>query len=92
MAPVDCASCGQRVLVEKYSSIHTGIQWPPTEKVRCPYRNVEVNTLPPASLVQSCSGLTAAVQAAVENGELRESLRPEGLSHVSLHRWKLEDS
>ncbi|MGG7100124.1 hypothetical protein [Rhodococcus sp. 24CO] len=86
MAPVDCATCGQRVLVEKYSSIHTGIQWPAGEKVRCPYRDVEVNTLQPGSLVQSCSGLTDAVQAAVENGELRESLRPEGLSHVSLHR------
>ncbi|MDV6269679.1 MULTISPECIES: hypothetical protein [Rhodococcus] len=86
MAPVDCASCGQRVLVEKYSSIHTGIQWPAAENVRCPYRDIQVNTLQPGSLVQSCSGLSDAVQAAIESGKLRESPRPEGLSHVSNHR------
>lgn len=80
MQPVDCLSCGQRVLVEKYSPIHTGIQWPAPDSVLCPYRGGTIGVQNPRSLTRTCDGLSDAVRVAVRNGSLHESHRPEGLS------------
>lgn len=80
MQPVDCSSCGQRVLVAKYSPTHTSIQWPASEAVRCPNRATATETNALGDIVRTCDRISDAVKSAVHEGVLVESRRPEALS------------
>ncbi|MBB5918616.1 hypothetical protein BJY24_007528 [Nocardia transvalensis] len=69
MEPVSCRTCGCRVLVEKYSPQHTSVQWSRAARSAC-------TRLPDASEREhTCPALRAAIDAAVEAGELCVSTR-----------------
>ena len=72
MTPIDCHACGNRVLVEKYSPIHTSVQWL-ADAETCP----ELREIAPAAggtaLVPTCAKLRASIHAADRAGEIPES-------------------
>ncbi len=73
MVPVDCRSCGARVLVRKSSWNQTSVQWNADATARCPER-AESQKMPGApggrSVFLACSALGESILDAVRRGEL----------------------
>ena len=71
MHEVTCASCGNEVLVEKFSPVHTSVQWQAESRIACPEfaaaaaRGLDINKIP------SCLKLRDSIEQAVRDGLIR---------------------
>lgn len=75
MQPIDCETCSNRVLVEKYSPTHTSIQWQNSAGVNCPEFRAQAEKGVQSMFVPACSALQTSIREAVREGRLRESGR-----------------
>lgn len=75
MQELECRTCGNPVLVEKYSLTHTSIQWLEDASVRCAEFRALAQRGETIANVPSCSELRATVDDAVNSGRLVESGR-----------------
>lgn len=65
MHPVTCRACGDRVLVTKYSAIHTSVQW--TAPSGC--LEVRTDTMSEGvPLVITCLAMRESIDVAVREG------------------------
>jgi hypothetical protein len=82
MKPLNCDLCGQQVLVEKFSAVHTSIQW--TNKTdNCP--TIRAAGLGLGDPGRSCAALQNRIERAVLDSEILESTI-ELPSHADLPR------
>lgn len=67
MRPVDCGTCGARVLVRKSSWEQTSVQWNAESTARCTQRRYALSRddVPPL-----CSQLRESIETAVRRGSL----------------------
>lgn len=75
MQPVECGSCGNRVLVEKYSSTHTSTQWLEDAETACAEFREAAAGGTHSMYVRTCSALSKSIDEAVAAGRLGESYR-----------------
>ncbi|MCL2533350.1 MAG: hypothetical protein FWE39_04205 [Nocardiaceae bacterium] len=75
MQPVECGSCGNRVLVEKYSSTHTSTQWLEDAETACAEFRAQAEQGVNSMYVRTCSALSKSIDEAVADGRLGESYR-----------------
>lgn len=73
MKPISCHACGNRVLVEKYSPIHTSVQWLQDPAAACPELGEAGVAAGGTALVPTCHRLRASIVAADRAGELPET-------------------
>jgi hypothetical protein len=69
LAPVECAQCGNQVLVKKNSAKHTSVQWT-AESTSCPEIAAQVATGTRSAQVLGCSALKQSIVQAVRDGLL----------------------
>ena len=72
MKQISCHTCGNRVLVEKYSPIHTSVQWL-QDAGTCPELREGATGAGGTALVPTCAKLRASIVAADRAGELPET-------------------
>ena len=78
MQPIECASCGTRVLAAKYSARHTSVQWTTEARSSCPQLTRRQSTVSGSGERKTlCPALHASIDAAAESGELALSHRAE---------------
>ncbi|MEC3976451.1 hypothetical protein [Amycolatopsis sp. H20-H5] len=70
LRPVDCRTCGTRVLVKKNSLQHTSVQWTSDASRSCPVFAERVAAGARTALLDSCARLSESIAAAVEDGLL----------------------
>ncbi|MEV5879492.1 hypothetical protein AB0L75_35795 [Streptomyces sp. NPDC052101] len=70
MQPVECRTCGNQVLCEKFSMAHTQIQWTDEATEVCPQIRARVAQGELAGRVRACQALRTSIDAAVEEGLL----------------------
>ncbi|WP_433610273.1 hypothetical protein [Prescottella agglutinans] len=75
MQPIECGSCGNRVLVEKYSSTHTSTQWLEDAETACAEFRAAAANGTHSMYVRTCSALNNSIDEAVAVGRLGESYR-----------------
>lgn len=68
MQPVDCRSCGTRVLVQKNSLPHTSIQWTTDAGTACGEFAPRVAAGASSALITHCQALRESVEEAVRLG------------------------
>ncbi len=73
MTPLSCHACGNRVLVEKYSPIHTSVQWLQDARDACPELGEAATATGGTALVPTCGRLRASIVAADRRGDLPET-------------------
>ncbi|MEV6164895.1 hypothetical protein AB0L71_23825 [Streptomyces sp. NPDC052052] len=73
MQPVKCSACDTRVLVAKYSEIHTSVQWLSEAEDSCPRFAASAEEGRPSAFVPSCPPLRETIDAAVRDGLIPES-------------------
>jgi hypothetical protein len=67
LAAVKCSSCGACVLVAKFSTEHTSVQWDAAAVQAC----LELRaTHRPSALVATCVNLRSSIEDAVQHGRL----------------------
>ncbi|WP_127781874.1 hypothetical protein [Rhodococcus sp. X156] len=71
LQPVDCGTCGTRVLVKKNSKQHTSIQWTTRAKESCPELRAGTSTGSMTALPDTCPRLRASISYAVAEGMLQ---------------------
>lgn len=78
MHELSCAACGNEVLVEKFSEVHTSVQWLADARSACPEfaeaarQGLEINRIP------NCRKLRRSIDDAVRSGRIRtDDLRDE---------------
>jgi len=74
METVRCNSCGNRVLVEKYSEAHTSIQWLDDADNACP-EFAEARTKDGRAWVPTCPKLQESIDDLILSGQIGLSLR-----------------
>ncbi|MFE7358966.1 hypothetical protein ACFU8Q_39255 [Streptomyces sp. NPDC057543] len=70
MQPVECVTCGNQVLCEKFSMAHTSVQWTADAAVVCAEfrgRAAEGGT---TARIRTCRALRDSIDRAVEGGML----------------------
>ncbi|MEU1525464.1 hypothetical protein ABZ413_25060 [Nocardia rhamnosiphila] len=84
MRPLDCASCGLRVLVEKFSSVHLSVQWT-TDAAHCPL--ISARDCGVGHRERGCPELHRSIDRAVHDNELTTSSieLPAGATIPRLH-------
>ncbi|MEU4314001.1 hypothetical protein [Nocardia sp. NPDC024068] len=70
MQPIQCANCGNRVLVEKFSPSHTSIQWLDDAESACPEFARRAALGEPSQWIPTCPALRDSIERAVTEGEL----------------------
>lgn len=70
MKPLTCDTCGTAVLVEKFSSAHTSIQWT-GDTQQCPVRASAELTF--EDVTRPCASLRATIDRAVLTQQLVET-------------------
>ncbi|MFM9370441.1 hypothetical protein [Streptomyces sp. Da 82-17] len=70
MQPVECLTCGNQVLCEKFSLAHTSVQWTTDAAVACAEIRAQVADGASSALVRTCGPLRASIEQAVAAGEL----------------------
>lgn len=75
MQPVECGSCGNRVLVEKYSPTHTSTQWLADAETACAEFRAAAADGTHSMYVRTCSALSKSIDEAVADGRIAESYR-----------------
>ncbi|MFD4406086.1 hypothetical protein ACFWPH_25345 [Nocardia sp. NPDC058499] len=71
MRNIQCANCGNRVLVEKYSLSHTSVQWLDDAEAACPEFARRAALGEPSNWIPTCPALRDSIERAVAEGELR---------------------
>lgn len=66
--PVDCATCGNRVLVRKSSMAQTSIQWTTGGVTHCPRFAERVTSGQHTALIDGCPDLAETIAAGVRQG------------------------
>ena len=74
MESVNCNTCGNRVLVEKYSDAHTSIQWLDEADKVCP-EFAETRGMTPGPWTPTCHKLRESIDDLTLSGQLGLSLR-----------------
>lgn len=78
MQPVQCGTCGNRVLAEKFSPSHTSVQWLDDAESACPEFARRAALGEPSSWIPTCPALRESIERAVLAGELAtDQLRSE---------------
>jgi hypothetical protein len=70
LRPVDCRSCGNRVLVKKSSAVHTSVQWTSDPARSCPEFAARVAAGELSARIDTCPKLRTSIELAVEEGLL----------------------
>ncbi|MFD4407500.1 hypothetical protein ACFWPH_32505 [Nocardia sp. NPDC058499] len=70
MRPLACERCGNRVLVEKFSPVHTAVQWT-SDPRECPV--IAARRLGIGDRKRECEALHRSIDRAVRENELPES-------------------
>lgn len=74
MRPVECATCGNQVLCEKFSPAHTSVQWTADAAVVCAeFRDrvsEGVSEGVTSARIRTCRALRSSIDRAVEDGTL----------------------
>lgn len=70
MQPLDCERCGHRFLVEKFSAVHTSIQWT-SDASLCP--EIADSNDRFGERNRSCDALRRTIDRAVRDAALSES-------------------
>ncbi|MEV6060108.1 hypothetical protein AB0L62_08890 [Nocardia asteroides] len=70
MQPVECASCGNKVLAEKFSPSHTSVQWLDDAESACPEFARRAALGEPSSWIPTCPALRDSIVNAVRAGAL----------------------
>ncbi|MFI9741022.1 hypothetical protein [Streptomyces sp. NPDC052494] len=70
MRPVECATCGNRVLCEKFSPAHTSVQWTTDAAVVCAEFRDRVSEGATSARIRTCRALRSSIDRAVEDGTL----------------------
>ncbi|MFJ7984290.1 hypothetical protein [Streptomyces sp. NPDC096351] len=70
MQPVECATCGNQVLCEKFSPAHTSVQWTAEAGVVCTEFRGRVAAGGTSARIRSCRSLRASIDRAVADGSL----------------------
>lgn len=72
MQPVACRSCGTRVLVEKYSAVHTSVQWTSAAGRSCAeFAAADTNS----AFIRTCLALRDSIDHAVATGAVEVTTR-----------------
>ncbi|HTM85704.1 MAG TPA: hypothetical protein VL179_12545 [Mycobacterium sp.] len=70
MQPHTCNTCGNQVLVEKYSAEHTSVQWLAEAGSACPEFARRAALGEHSNWIPTCAALRDSIARAVESGEL----------------------
>ena len=70
LAPVDCHSCANRVLVRKTSLAHTSVQWTSDPASSCPEFAARVAAGELSARIDTCPKLRASIELAVADSRL----------------------
>ncbi|MFE4617227.1 hypothetical protein ACFRJ7_14055 [Streptomyces sp. NPDC056747] len=70
MRLVECATCGNRVLCEKFSPAHTSVQWTADAAVVCAEFRDRVSEGATSARIRTCRALRSSIDRAVEDGTL----------------------
>ncbi|NBE55819.1 hypothetical protein [Streptomyces boluensis] len=70
MQPVECVTCGNQVLCEKFSPAHTSVQWTADAAVVCAEFRAHVAEGESSARIRTCRDLRSSIQRAVAAGEL----------------------
>lgn len=70
MQPVECLTCGNRVLCEKFTLAHISIQWTAEAAKVCPEIRARVVAGECGGRVRACGALRASIDRAVDEGLL----------------------
>ncbi|MET8572735.1 hypothetical protein [Streptomyces sp. NPDC004783] len=70
MQPVECATCGNQVLCEKFSLAHTSVQWTTDAAVACEEFRGQVTGGGTTARIRTCRPLRDSIDRAVEDGTL----------------------
>lgn len=73
MHQVNCDSCQNRVLVEKYSPIHRSVQWLTTADVVCPEFATAARDGQRSAFIPDCQALRRSIDAAALAGDVPET-------------------
>jgi len=73
MQPVTCRTCDNQVLVEKFSPVHTSVQWLAPAEEACPEFAHASGAGTPSRHVPTCGALRRSIDEAVRAGRVRES-------------------
>ncbi|WP_278265632.1 hypothetical protein [Nocardia sp. AG03] len=77
MQPVQCATCGNKVLAEKFSPSHTSVQWLDDAESACPEFARRAALGEPSGSIPTCPALRDSIENAVRAG----TLATDGLRH-----------
>ncbi|MGW5317637.1 hypothetical protein [Nocardia thailandica] len=78
MHPPQCGTCGNRVLVEKYSPSHTSVQWLDDAQSACPEFARRAALGEPSNWIPTCPALRDTIENAVRAGDVTtDALRHE---------------
>ncbi|MFB6959051.1 MULTISPECIES: hypothetical protein [unclassified Streptomyces] len=70
MQPVECVTCGNQVLCEKFSMAHTSVQWTADAAVVCAEFRDRVVAGGSSARIRTCRALRGSIDRAVEEGTL----------------------
>lgn len=70
MQPVECTTCGNQVLCEKFSMAHTSVQWTAEASVVCAEFRGRVAEGATSARIRTCRALRQSIEGAVEDGTL----------------------
>ncbi|MEU6105579.1 hypothetical protein [Streptomyces flaveolus] len=70
MQPVECVTCGNQVLCEKFSLAHTSVQWTADAAVVCTEFHDRVAAGESSARIRTCRALRGSIDRAVEQGTL----------------------
>ncbi|MDI3419079.1 hypothetical protein [Streptomyces luteolus] len=70
MQAVECVTCGNQVLCEKFSLAHTSVQWTADAAVACAEFREQVAEGASSARIRTCGGLRASIERAVAAGTL----------------------
>ncbi|MGB3301594.1 hypothetical protein [Gordonia sp. (in: high G+C Gram-positive bacteria)] len=70
MYEVTCATCSNKVLVEKFSPIHTSIQWTTDARTSCPEFVAAAEQGQDMDSFPGCTALRASIDDQVRTGKI----------------------
>jgi hypothetical protein len=70
LQPLCCTYCGAKVLVAKFSSQHTSVQWDEAAMAACLEFSALVSAGGQSALLEGCHAMRDSIDAAVSDGRL----------------------
>ncbi|MFB7214910.1 hypothetical protein [Streptomyces sp. NPDC056255] len=83
MRAVECATCGNQVLCEKFSIAHTSVQWTADAAVVCAEFRDRVGQCGTTARIRTCRALRSSIDRAVEDGTLEIGTLGSGTPEVA---------